>query len=63
MKPSTYNINEWCEYKKHKTMVIMETNKLVPKKQLVNIDEDMIWEKWKAFKLEYNMNEAPKEPW
>ena len=56
MKPSTYHIKEWCEYRKRKTLAVRELSKLVPEKGLVNVDGDIVWENWRAFKVEYNIN-------
>ena len=56
MKPSTYHIKEWCEYRKRKTLAVRELSKLVPEKGLVNVDGDIVWDNWRAFKVEYNIN-------
>lgn len=56
MKPSTYHIKEWCEYRKRKTMAVRELSKLVPDRQLVNVDGDIIWDNWRAFKAAYHIN-------
>ena len=56
MKPSTYHIKEWCEYKKQKMLAVRELNKLVPERQLVTADGDIIWENWRTFKVDYSIN-------
>ena len=56
MKPSTYHIKEWCEYRKRKTLAVRELTKLVPERQLVNLDGEIVWENWRTFKVDYNIN-------
>lgn len=56
MKPSTYHIKEWCEYRKRKTLAVRELNKIRPERQLVNLDGEIIWENWRAFKVDYCIN-------
>jgi hypothetical protein len=58
MKPSTYHIKEWCEYRKRKTLAVRELSKLVPERQLVNLDGEIIWENWRSFKVDYHINGA-----
>ena len=53
MSPSIDHIKEWCEHMKLKIMVVRKINMIVPEKQLVNVDWEIIWENWKAFKVEY----------
>ena len=56
MKPSTYHMKEWCEYRKNKTMAIREINKLLPTRNLTNTDGEIVWENWRKLKDEYHIN-------
>ena len=56
MKPSTYHIKEWCEYRKKKTMAIREISKLLPSHNLINTDGEIVWENWRKLKEEYHIN-------
>ena len=56
MKSSTYHMKEWCEYKKKKTMAIREISKLLPTRNLINTDGDIVWENWRKLKDEYHIN-------
>ena len=56
MKPSTYHIKEWCEYRKKKTMAIREISKLLPSQNLINTDGEIVWENWRKLKEEYHIN-------
>lgn len=50
------HIKEWCEFRKRKTMVVRELSNKVLWKQLVNLDGKIIWENWRSFKVECNIN-------
>lgn len=56
MKLSTYHTKEWYEYMRRKTMTVKGLNKVVLEKQLVNLDCEVIWENWRSFKIEDNIN-------
>ena len=55
MKPSTYHIREWCEYRKKKTMAVKEIAKLRPQYFLFNTDGEIVWENWRKVKLDYHI--------
>ena len=56
MKPSTYRIKEWCDYRKKKTMAVREISKLLPTHNLINSDGEIVWENWRKLKGEYHIN-------
>ena len=56
MKPSTYHIKEWCEYRKKKTLAMREIGKLVPAYNLTDADGDIVWENWRGLKIAYHIN-------
>ena len=56
MKPSTYHMKEWCEYRKKKTMAIREISKLLPSYNVTTTDGEIVWENWKKLKDEYHIN-------
>lgn len=56
MKPFTYLIKEWCEYKKKNTMAIRQISKLWPIHNFTNIDGDFYLRNWKNLKDEYHIN-------
>ena len=56
MKPCTYHIKEWCEYRKKKTMAIREISKLLPSHNLIDSDGEIVWENWRKLKGEYHIN-------
>ena len=56
--PSTYSIKEWCEHRKMKTPAMRELSTIVPEMHLFHADGDVKWQKWKEFKVLYNINGA-----
>jgi hypothetical protein len=56
MKPSTYHIKEWCEYRKKKTLVFREIGKLVPAYNLIDAGGEIVWENWRGLKIAYHIN-------
>ena len=56
MKPCTYHIMKWCEYKKKKIMAIREISKLLPSHNLIDSDGEIVWENWRKLKGVYHIN-------
>ena len=56
MKPSTYHMKEWCEYRKKKTLALREIGKLVPTYNLIDADGEIAWENWRGLKIAYHIN-------
>ena len=56
LKPSTYHIRKWCEYRKRKTLAIRELAKKIKEYQILNDDGDIQVENWRAVKEAYHIN-------
>lgn len=54
--PGTYYIKEWCKHCKMKTNAKRELSGLLPRKNLFEANNDIDWETWWKFKLEYHIN-------
>ena len=52
---SCYNMKEWVERRKRKQLVKWELHNIDPSLGLINIDGELIYKKWKAFKRARNI--------
>ena len=55
-KAGTYSIRQWTDHQKQKTIAMRELDLLVPEFHFFNIDGEINWAEWRAFKAAYHIN-------
>lgn len=56
LKPSTYHIKEWCEYRKRKTLAVKELAKQIKEYGILTPEGDINFENWRAAKQAFHIN-------